>query len=989
MSDYSENNDNNTQAFVSLTKGTEIGRYRIIEKIGAGGMGEVYLAEDTELNRKVALKFLPYHFCQDEDCRIRFKREAQAVAGLDHGNIVTVYEVGEYMGRPFIAMQYIEAQSLSEIIKDKESGIDDVIGLAIQLCEGLREAHENGIVHRDVKPSNILISKRGRARLVDFGLAAVKGEDKLTKTGSTLGTAGYMSPEQIKGETVDHRSDLFSLGVVLYEMIAGRKPFEAEHEAAIQYNILHEQPEPLARYKKDMPEQLQQVIDRALDKDRETRYQSAAGMLADLKRLKKELESARVAWHAGPTRTSIKKVLIPSLVLVVALAILLLKPWKLEIGPGQEATAIGNRLAIMNFVNVADNSDTGKFGEISADLLMTDLAESKYISVVSSQRLYDILRQLGHESQKGISRDVATGVAGKARARYLLTGSILQTEPNMVITSRLVDITTGDVIASQKVSGETGETIFAVVDKLSAAVKSDLSLPESAMAEPEIPVIDLTTNSLEAYKHYLEGQRLFYKGLYPESKLALRKAIALDSTFAMAYLPLATILAVDRDPEALLLISEANRLADKTTTRERLFIRALYAYFHKNYDESYNHLYELVEKYPDDKHAIYWLGWMTLHDRRQPEKAIEYFSKVLELDSLFMNAYDQMAKAHFDLNNYEKSLWYLDKYIDMNPDDVYPYFTRGKIHYYNRDFEKAIQDFEKSIQLKSDFYNSYVYLAPLYLKKDDFEKARFSYQILASDHENRARRSDARTGLALVSMFQGKLHEALTILNEGIRQDSLENAFHGAEGDMAHKYFFKAKIYLEKEYLDSALYFAEQCMNACSMVKTENELCFAQYYVEFLARAGEYSLAEQQADEMKRKLTDAGEPLGVYWYTMACIEQSRNNFKEAENYIDKALETGRYFDYEYKKALICLAAEQAEMAIELFVDIQLNRIDEYWPLLMSRLDYYLGVAYELNGRNSKAIEQYVTFLNRWKNADPGIFEVDDAKKRVARLKSKT
>jgi len=224
--------DDRTQTHVVLTKGTMVAHYRIVEKIGAGGMGEVYLAEDTQLNRKVALKFLPPHLCQDEDCRARFKREAQAVAKLNHPNIITIHEVSEYQGRPFFAMEHVEGLSLKEFSTAKDPSIERILELSIQICEGLNDAHEKGVTHRDIKPSNILIDSHGRAKIVDFGLASMVGTDQLTKTGSTLGTIGYMSPEQVQGKEIDHRSDLFSLGVVLYELIAKQNPFKRDSEAA-------------------------------------------------------------------------------------------------------------------------------------------------------------------------------------------------------------------------------------------------------------------------------------------------------------------------------------------------------------------------------------------------------------------------------------------------------------------------------------------------------------------------------------------------------------------------------------------------------------------------------------------------------------------------------------------------------------------------------------------------------------------------------------
>ena len=280
-----QHDEDQTISFVPLTEGAKVGHYTIISKIGAGGMGEVYLAEDTKLNRKVALKFMPVHMAGNADLRSRFIREAQAAAKLDHPNIVPVYEVGEYQGRPYFAMAHIEGRSLRDIIKEGKLGTDEAVGLAMQILEGLQKAHDAGVVHRDIKPGNIIIDKDNRARLVDFGLAMVCGEEKLTKTGSTLGTVGYMSPEQVEGKKCDHRSDLFSVGVILYEMLTGRRPFEGDNDAAIARAITDSTPEPIARFKSGTTGETQQIVDKALSKDPSIRYQTAAGMLADLRRL--------------------------------------------------------------------------------------------------------------------------------------------------------------------------------------------------------------------------------------------------------------------------------------------------------------------------------------------------------------------------------------------------------------------------------------------------------------------------------------------------------------------------------------------------------------------------------------------------------------------------------------------------------------------------------------------------------------------------------
>ncbi len=276
--------DDQTRSFINLAAGTKVSHYKIISKIGAGGMGEVYLAEDSQLDRKVALKFLPPHLSQDEASRARFTREAKAAAKLDHPNIVPVYEVGECNGQPFFAMAHIEGKSLREVIKEGKLSISKTIELTMQICEGLNEAHNADVIHRDIKPGNIIIDSKGKPRILDFGLATVAGEEKLTKTGSTLGTISYMSPEQIEGKQVDHRSDLFSVGVILYEMLTGRRPFKGENDAAIIKAIIDDTPEPISRYKSGVSGELQQVVNKVLTRDPRLRYQHSDDLLADLRR---------------------------------------------------------------------------------------------------------------------------------------------------------------------------------------------------------------------------------------------------------------------------------------------------------------------------------------------------------------------------------------------------------------------------------------------------------------------------------------------------------------------------------------------------------------------------------------------------------------------------------------------------------------------------------------------------------------------------------
>jgi serine/threonine protein kinase len=505
--------------------GETVSKYRILSKLGEGGMGEVYLAEDRELNRKAALKFLPDELAANPDALARFKREAQTAAGLNHPNIVTVYEVGQHKGRPFIAMAYVDGEPLADVITRGGLGVDRIIDIAEQILDGLASAHRAGIVHRDIKPGNIFIDREGRVKILDFGLAKPGGAGKLTGELSTMGTVFYMSPEQTRGEEVDNRSDLFSTGAVLYEMLAGHPPFEGKHIAAVVYSITNEEPKPLSQLYQRIPSAMEQVVAKALAKNPDHRYQTAAEMAADLVRIR----SGARPLASRPGRNLLRFV-VPTTVVFAAVALFfVLKPFKFQVTSDQSAVAAGSTIAVMYFENVADPEDPRRLGEIASNLLITDLSESANLQVISSQRLYDILKLQGKEGVKVIDKDTATDVAKAAKAKWMLMGSILQEEPNLIMTSSLVDVETGRVIGSQRITGEPGEQVFALVDRLSPEIRQDLALPAGTREDGDVAVADVTTHSTEAYRYYLEGMEYVNRVYQNEAKESFVRALSFDT----------------------------------------------------------------------------------------------------------------------------------------------------------------------------------------------------------------------------------------------------------------------------------------------------------------------------------------------------------------------------------------------------------------------------------------------------------------------------
>ena len=527
MTSSHDDQDGTTRPYIQLAKDTQIGHYRIIGKIGEGGMGEVYLADDTELDRKVALKFLPPHLCQDADCRARFKREAQAAAKLDHPNIVAVHDVSEFQGRPFFSMQHVEGQSLKEVLSSETLQMDRILEIAFQICDGLRAAHEQGITHRDIKPSNILIDSHGRVKIVDFGLASVRGADKLTKTGSTMGTLYYMSPEQARGEDLDKRSDLFSFGVILYEMITGTLPFSGDHEPAILYSICYEEPEPLTKHKPDVPEALQTVISKLLAKDSTLRYQDAAEVIGDLQKLKQGSPIQVQKRHSV-----IRRIAIPAAVIAVVAIALILKPWRIEISSDGTAHAGINRIAVLYLQNLGSPDDEYLSYGITEDLIV-DLTRIGSIGVAPMRSVMKF---------KDLREDLKK-IADDLDVNLVLDGSVHKSGDVIRVSVQLINIAT-DVNLWADRWEEGFANLPQIKQALANGIGEALKIDTTRMKNAQVGVPE--GQNARAYDYYLRAKYAFASRANEadvDAALGLyRKALELEPSFLAARCGVAEIL---------------------------------------------------------------------------------------------------------------------------------------------------------------------------------------------------------------------------------------------------------------------------------------------------------------------------------------------------------------------------------------------------------------------------------------------------------------
>ncbi len=983
-----ESDDDKTQSHLILTNGTLVGHYKIVNKIGAGGMGEVYLAEDTKLKRKVAIKFLSPHLCKSEDCRKRFTREARAIAKLDHSNIVTVHDVGEYDNRPYFVMQYIEGHSLKDLSQEKDLSIEKIIKLGNQICEGLTSAHENKIIHRDIKPSNILIDSNGKAMIVDFGLASIVGSNKLTKTGSTIGTINYMSPEQVEGNEVDYRSDIFSLGVVLYELITKQNPFKRDNEAATLKAVSYDTPEPLARFKHNVPELLESVITKMLEKNPAHRYQTAKDVASDLLRLIN-------GFHANPSLLSNRKekrrslpLFISFITVIIIVIMLVVKPWKFEITSTNEANASANRLAIMYFENLTDPEDSLKLGEIATNLLNTDLSESEYVQVISSQRLYDILKNIGKEGQKKIDRSVATKIAKKAKARWMVLGNILKSESHIILTSQIIEVASGDAVSSQKIEGLPDEEIFPLIDRLTVELKNDLSLPHVAMEEPDKSIAEITTYSTDAYRYYLDGLDQFYNIQFQKAKLNFENAVEADSTLAMGYYYLYKIDRIKRGARQQELISKAMDLLDNASEKDRYLIQAAKHRLDGDFLSAISLYQNLINRYPDEKEGYFNMALIYKWSLGDQKTAIGLFEKTIELDSSFTEPYNQLAQDYREFGEFEKSYWAINKYISLSPESFNPYLVRGYFHYYDGNLSEAIESFLTALQKQPGVEDAIFGIGYTHLQKNnpDSAKAWFMKFIDNPDPESQ---SMGRMMNAHISLYLGKLQQTLNDINYAIAEDEKQK-YYGAW--YIHKLLLKSLLHMEKGELDSARVFSKLASESELKVMTDELLpSFIQIWIECYLDEITNAITLQQYIENSTQQVDIP-ALSVLHDNAGIIEYYKGNYDQAIHYFTNSLDQKKKWQFSYlltqwMLARTFLESDRLGKAAEEFEKMLSKNAFVYffWSYWLHKIHYYLGIAYEKSGWDSQAIEQYQVYLDLLKDADLSIKEIDDTKVRLKQL----
>ena len=1020
--------------------GQTVSHYKILEQLGSGGMGVVYKAEDTLLRRSVALKFLPPALTSDPEAKDRFIHEARAASALDHPSICTIHEISQTdYGQLFIVMACYEGETLKKRIERGPLDIDLTLDIAIQAASGLSRAHERGIVHRDIKPANIMLTPHNEVKILDFGLAKLGGGSVLTKTGTTLGTAAYMSPEQARGEQVDRKSDIWSLGAVLYELLTGQRAFLSDYEQPLVYSILNDEPKRVRELRPDVPEVVEQIVGKALEKNPQDRYQTAEEMLADLKIARGVgAPGGTIAAAEGTSRrqkkTLRRKIVVwGTAVTILAIGIFIVMPLLQD----QALASHPRGIAFISLENKTGDASLEYLRSVLSDVLCTSLGDSKYIRVTRSDRMREMMKQIGKDTVEFINRETGLLLCKRAGIDVMGVGSYTKAGPIFLAELELIDVNTGERLGGPlRARGHDVESFLkedGIVDDLARQVSKGMGVSRFSTQATLKPVAEVSSSSLEAQAYYQRGKREYYRFMYQDARRFLELAVRKDSSFAMAWYWLFYDCNDMGDKAAAKIAHDhAVRNAAKATERDRFMIAESDSTLRISLlkssgregaggDWSLAFYKARCEIFPFDAEFRFWYG-LHLRGSEKVTQAIAEFEKTLQLDPAFVIAYNELGYCYAIQGQGDKSIQALERDAELEPGDPNPFHSMAECLIILGRYDEGISKCEAALQVKPELTGPRLTMARLYFMKEDYDNA-IKWAALSSE------KASTTPELAYSLWWQawylawsGRLRESEEVLRASEQKTSLE--YQKKNITESGKKYFLGRISWSRAW---CAYEKGDWKNArldvSNWAKLENMPWFSQFCL------GLIDLQQGKTDSIPIRLQRMRDTL------MAISQRDTASLKENE-------EDGRVFGNALVGAYLLVSHRPAEVQpnwtgrgwlirnpdsltqacwplsppfnytpsntpwIPIPFDIlprayvQRNMIDSaiasyeralkkppprFGPII-PRYYYRLARLYEQKGMTEKAIENYAAFLKVWGKADPIYKEPADARARLRKLK---